>query len=180
MKLDVIVEIPKGSNIKYEYDIHTKRIKIDRILFGSETYPQNYGFIENTLDFDGDPLDVLIISNHSFFPGTTIPTRILGTMEMIDGGETDTKLIGVIDVDPRFKNYKTLNDIPKHLLSEIESFFKTYKLLQKKEVLIKGFKDQKFASAILKECQELFNNYKNTPKANFIKEMKKKYPNKYV
>jgi inorganic pyrophosphatase len=83
----------------------------------------------------------LVFANQSFLPGVSVPTRILGAMEMIDSGETDTKLIGVIAVDPRFKDVKSINDLPQHALNEIKDFFETYKNLQGKKVIVKGFKD---------------------------------------
>jgi inorganic pyrophosphatase len=139
--LDVTIEIPKDSKVKYEYDRQTKQIRVDRILYGANAYPQNYGFIPEALDWDGDELDVLVYAQQSFSPGTIVPTRILGAMEMIDDGETDTKLIGVIAVDPRFANKTSLKDLPEHTLKEIKNFFETYKLLQNKKVIVKGFKD---------------------------------------
>ena len=180
MKKDIIVEIPKNSNIKYEIDPKTNRVMVDRILFGTDRYPHNYGFIENTLDWDGDALDGLIISNEGFAPGSVVPSRILGAMEMIDGGETDTKLIAVIDVDPRFNHVKTLKDLPKHILDEIQNFFENYKKLQNKEVIINGFKDIKVAKTIFDECVDLYNKYKDMDKSKFIEQMKKEHPEKYT
>ncbi len=179
MKINAIVEIPKNSDIKYEYNLKTKMFEVDRILYGSNRYPQNYGFINNTLDWDGDPLDILIIANHEFLPGTIVPTRILGAMKMIDGGETDTKLIGVIDVDPRFDHIKTLDDVNENILNEISDFFENYKNLQKKTVEINGFEDLKYAIRELEETRELFNKYKDFSKEEFIKKMKATRPEKY-
>ena len=104
MKLNVTIEIPKNSKIKYEYDRKTNQISVDRILYGSSAYPMNYGFIKEALDWDGDELDALIVSDQEFLPGVIVPVRVIGAMEMIDGGETDTKLITVIDCDPRYKH----------------------------------------------------------------------------
>ncbi len=179
MKINAIVEIPKNSDVKYEYNLKTKMFEVDRILYGSNRYPQNYGFINNTLDWDGDPLDILIIANHEFQPGTIVPTRILGAMKMIDGGETDTKLIGVIDVDPRFDHIKTLDDVNENVLNEISDFFENYKNLQKKTVEINGFEDLKYAIKELEETRELFNKYKDFSKEEFIKKMKTSHPEKY-
>lgn len=177
MKEKIIIEIPKNSNIKYE--IEDGKIKVDRILFGSMAYPLNYGYFENTLDWDGDPLDVLVFADQSFIPGSELPIRIIGAMKMIDGGETDTKILGVIDVDPRYKNVKSLKDIEQHKLDEIKDFFENYKNLQKKEVIINGFEDVKYALKELKETRELFNKYKDMDKDEFIKLMKKENPSKY-
>lgn len=177
--LNAIIEIPKNSKIKYEYNRETGQIVVDRILYGSSGYPLNYGFIKEALDWDGDELDVLIIADQEFIPGTIVPVRVLGAMEMIDGGETDTKLLGVIDCDVRYKDINNLDDVNKHLLLEIKDFFENYKNLQKKEVIIKGFKDQKWAVKEYEECCKLMQEYGSMDKKEFIKLMKKKYPKKY-
>ena len=179
MKKEVVIEIPKGSNIKYELDTKTNKLYVDRILYGANVYPQNYGFFENTLDWDGDPLDALVFANHAFLPGSILKTRILGIMHMIDGGETDSKILAVIDNDPRFEHIKTFNDIPKHLLAEIQDFFENYKNLQNKKVVIKGFDDTEEAIKELKVCEELYSKYKDMDKDDFIAKMKKEHPKKY-
>lgn len=179
MKLNVTIEIPKKSNVKYEFDRKTKQISVDRILFGSESYPQNYGFIKEALDWDGDELDALVISDHSFMPGVIVPVRLIGAMEMIDDGETDTKLITVIDCDPRFKNINSLNDVAPHTLKEIQGFFEGYKKLQNKNVVVKGFKDASWAIKEYEECVELMNKYGQMDKDEFIDKMKKEHPEKY-
>lgn len=179
LKLNVTIEIPKGSNIKYEYNRQTGQISVDRILYGSDHYPQNYGFIKEALDWDGDELDCLVISDQAFMPGVVIPTRIIGAMEMIDGGETDTKLIGVIDCDPRYAGINSLQDINKHLLDEIKTFFETYKILQKKKVEIRGFQDESWAAHEYEECVKLMQEYGKMDKDEFVAKMKKEHPEKY-
>lgn len=179
LNLKVTIEIPKNSNIKYEYDRKTKQISVDRILYGSDHYPQNYGFIKEALDWDGDELDCLVISDQSFMPGVIVPTRIIGAMGMIDSGETDTKLIGVIDCDPRYSEIKSLKDLSKHLLDEIKTFFETYKILQKKSVVITGFKEVDWAIKEYHECVKLMQEYGQLDKDKFIKKMKKEHPEKY-
>nr|WP_272404008.1 inorganic diphosphatase [Mycoplasma bradburyae] len=179
MELNVTIEIPKGSNVKYEYDRKTGQISVDRILYGSEVYPHNYGFIKEALDWDGDELDCLVIANQAFQPGTIVPVRIIGVMGMVDAGETDNKLIGVISCDKRFENIKTLNDLGNHHLKEIKGFFETYKLLQNKKVVVKGFRDVEWAIQEYKNCVTLMKNYGSLPKEEFIAKMKKMYPVKY-
>lgn len=179
MKIEVTIEIPKHSNVKYEYDRQTKSIKVDRILFGSEVYPQNYGFLPEALDWDGDELDIFVLSDQSFMPGVKVPARIIGAMEMIDSGETDTKLIGVIDCDPRYSHINSINDINEHLLKEISNFFQNYKILQNKKVVVKGFKDKAWAINEYNECVELMKKYGQLPKEEFIEKMKKEHPDKY-
>lgn len=180
LKLKVTIEIPKNSNIKYEYDRKTGKITVDRILYGPNYYPQNYGFIQEALDWDGDELDCLVISTQSFMPGVIVPTRIIGAMEMIDSGETDTKLIGVIDCDPRYNHIHNLKDINEHYLNEIKTFFETYKILQKKTVIIRDFKNAEWAFKEYQTCVKLMNEYGNFSKKEFIEKMKKLYPEKYV
>ncbi len=177
--VNVVIEIPKNSNIKYEYNRSNGQISVDRILYGPSVYPENYGFIRDALDWDGDELDILVIADQSFMPGIEVPTRILGAMKMIDSGETDTKLIGVIDCDPRFKIYKSLDDIPQHKLFVIRDFFETYKRLQKKEVKVGEFKDTKWAIEELAECKKLMAKYGKMTKEKFLAEMRIEHPEKY-
>ncbi|MGL4951464.1 MAG: inorganic diphosphatase [Mycoplasma sp.] len=179
LKLNVTIEIPKNSKIKYEFDRKTGQISVDRILVGSSAYPQNYGFLKEALDWDGDELDVLLLSDQEFLPGINVPARLIGAMEMIDGGETDTKLIAVIDCDPRYSHIKTMDDLNQHLLLEIKDFFENYKNLSNKKVEIKGFKDLNWAIKEYEECVELMNKFGNMDKNDFIDKMKKEHPEKY-
>ncbi|MGL4647721.1 MAG: inorganic diphosphatase [Mycoplasmoidaceae bacterium] len=178
-KVNVTIEIPKNSKIKYEYDRRTNQILVDRILYGSSNYPLNYGFIKEALDWDGDELDALIIADQSFIPGCVVPVRIIGAMEMIDDGETDTKLITVIDCDPRYDNIKKISDLSNHVLLEIEDFFNNYKNLQNKKVVIKGFHDSKWAIKEYDECVALMNKYRDMDKKAFVKKMMIDHPEKY-
>ncbi|WP_031489400.1 inorganic diphosphatase [Ureaplasma canigenitalium] len=180
MKINVTIEIPKHSAIKYEYDRKTGDIIVDRVLYGSMVYPQNYGFIKDALDYDGDELDVLVISNHSLIPGSRVKARLVGALEMIDNNETDTKLLAVIDVDPRFDFIKDLEDVPPHLLLEIKDFFENYKNLQKKKVEVRNFKNQEWAINELEECKILMQKYGNMDKDEFVALMKKEHPSKYT
>lgn len=177
MKENVIIEIPKGSNIKYE--IEGGKLKVDRILYGSMIYPLNYGYFEKTLDWDGDPLDVLVISDHKFFPGVEIPVRIIGAVKMIDGGETDTKIISVIDVDPRQNHINNMKDINENVLKEIKDFFENYKNLQNKKVRIEGFEEKDYAIKELNEAKKLFSKFGKMSKDDFISKMKIDHPEKY-
>ncbi|ATZ18237.1 inorganic diphosphatase [Mesoplasma melaleucae] len=159
--LDMIVEIPKGSSNKYEVDATTGRIILDRVLYGANFYPGEYGMVENTLDWDGDPLDVISLCTYPTLPGVQVSVRILGSIKMIDAGEIDTKLFGVFNGDPRFSSYQTLEDVPQHLRDEIENFFLQYKALQKKTVKINGWGTLEEAIEELHECKERFTEYKD-------------------
>ncbi len=175
--VETIIEIPKDSNVKYEMEKGV--LKVDRMLFGDFTYPQNYGFIDNTLDWDGDPLDVLVIAKGAITPTTLVEARIVGAMKMIDEGETDTKLIAFVDDDPNYKNIKDIKDVDKTILDQIETFFKTYKDYKGSKIEITGFENADYAKKELEETKELYKKYKDMDKKEFIKQMMEKHPEKY-
>lgn len=110
--VDALIEIPLGSRNKFEIDHVTGRIHLDRVLYSAMTYPAEYGMIEGTLALDGDPLDILVISSEPTFPGCRVPARVLGYLEMSDGGKPDNKLISVVDCDPRYADIHSLADLP--------------------------------------------------------------------
>jgi inorganic pyrophosphatase len=144
-KVNVIIEIPRGSENKYEVDKETGLLRLDRPLFSSVHYPGDYGYIPKTLWEDGDPIDILVLTNHPVYPLTLAKVRVLGVLDMYDGKESDAKIIGVYDSDPRYEEYKDISDIRKHKLKEIVHFFESYKQLQGKEVKIKKVKSKKSA-----------------------------------
>lgn len=135
------IEIPMGSRNKYEVDAKTGRIRLDRVLYSSVYYPAEYGFVEDTLYLDGDPLDILVFTSAPTFPGCYVECRVIGGMDMIDCGAPDVKILAVNVGDPRYDHVHTLDDLPPHYLQEIENFFQTYKTLQNKETEVNGFFD---------------------------------------
>lgn len=149
--LNVIVEIPKGSQNKYEYDKKYNIITLDRILFSPLHYPGDYGFIPNTLGEDGDPLDALVMVSIRTFPGCLIKARPIGVLKMLDNGEGDAKLLCVPVSDPRMSHIHDLKQISRHVLQEIAHFFKVYKELEGKRVEILGWDDRKYALKLVKE-----------------------------
>ena len=157
--VNVIIEIPKGSQNKYEYDKKNGVLKLDRVLFSPMHYPGDYGFIPQTLGEDGDPLDALVLVTFATFPLTLIEARPIGLLKMIDKGEPDDKILCVPIDDPRFKDVKDIKDIQKHVLSEIAHFFEVYKTLEGKKVEIKGWHDAKKAHDVIKECVERHKKY---------------------
>ena len=159
-KIEVNIEISKNSNIKYEYDRKSNKIKVDRILRGDFKYPANYGYIKEALDWDGDELDVLVYSSESFLPGTSLDVRIIGAMKMIDSGETDTKLIGVHADDYRLDNINSLKDVGI--------------------TKVTGFEDINWAENEYNECCHLMEKYGQMDKNKFIEKMKKEHPEKYI
>ncbi len=134
--VDSIIEIPLGTKNKYEIDKKTGRIRLSRVQYSSMTYPSEYGFIENTLATDGDPVDILVISSEASFPGCVIEAKVLGYLDTIDNGFGDPKIIAVNNVDPRCNFYNSLDELPKHSLIEIKNFFENYKLLQNIKVQV--------------------------------------------
>lgn len=151
-KINVIVEIPKGSQNKFEYDKKHSIVKLDRVLFSPMFYPGDYGFIPQTLGEDGDPLDALVLMSVPTFPGVLIEARPIGVLKMIDKGEPDDKLLCVPTEDPRFADFKDLSSVQKPILNEIAHFFEAYKTLEGKKVEIKGWENAKKAQEVLKEC----------------------------
>lgn len=143
------IEIPMGSRNKYEVDAKTGRIRLDRVLYSSVYYPAEYGFVEDTLYLDGDPLDILVFTSAPTFPGCYVECRVIGGMDMIDCGAPDVKILAVNVGDPRYDHVHTLNDLPPHYLQEIENFFQTYKTLQNKETEVNGFFDVEKAWQII-------------------------------
>jgi inorganic pyrophosphatase len=155
---NVVVEIPQGSQDKYEYDEELDVVKLDRVLYGSQRFPANYGFIPQTRAEDGDHTDVVLLTTNPLIPGTIAAARAIGFMGMIDGGEVDNKIIAVPVKDPRFNDILTLEDLPQHKLAEIQNFFETYKLLQKKEVVVKGFEGKDRAVQELENTRKAYSS----------------------
>ena len=156
MIVTVMIEIPKGSRNKYEYDVNNKVIKLDRMLFSSVHYPSDYGFIVNTLGTDGDPLDSLVLVWEPTFPGCIIEAKPVGLFRMWDEKGPDEKILCVPISDPNWNYIKELSDIPPHLLKEIEHFFTIYKELEKKKTGVEGWEDRESAIKIIKEAQERY------------------------
>ncbi len=155
-KFNVVVEISKGSQDKYEYDEKLDVVKLDRVLYGSQRFPANYGFVPETRAEDGDHTDVLLFSTNPIFTGAVVEARAVGFMEMVDTGEVDNKILAVPVSDPRFKDVQNLKDLPEHALKEIQNFFETYKLLQNKKVEIKGFAEKERAVTELENTRKAY------------------------
>jgi inorganic pyrophosphatase len=130
MDFDVVIEIPKGQRNKYEMDHATGRIRLDRMLFTSTRYPADYGFIEDTLGQDGDPLDALVLVEEPTFPGCLIRSRAIGMFRMTDEKGPDDKVIAVPAGDPRQEHLQDLRHLPEFERLEIQHFFEVYKDLE--------------------------------------------------
>ena len=130
MDVEVVIEIPKGQRNKYEVDHHSGRIRLDRMLFTSTRYPADYGFIEETLGGDGDPLDALVLLEEPTFPGCLITARVIGMFEMVDEKGDDAKVLCVPAGDPRMEHLSDINHVPEYERLEIQHFFEVYKDLE--------------------------------------------------
>ena len=154
--VDALIEIPLGSKNKYELDKSTGRIRLDRVLYAAMIYPAEYGIIENTLAPDGDPLDILVICSDPTFPGCIVPARVLGYLDMVDGGKLDYKLIAVVDCDPRYGDVTELEHLSPFTLKEISNFFSNYKVLQGVTVEVGHYHGKDEAVQIIKQCREAY------------------------
>ena len=150
--VNVLVEIPMGSRIKYEMDHDTGLVSVDRVLFSPLHYPAEYGFIPSTLALDGDPCDALVLITGSTFPGVLLQARPIGLLKMADEKGEDDKVLCVAAHDPSYEHVKELEDLPPHFLKEVSHFFQTYKELEGKLVLILGWEGRKAALAFIEQC----------------------------
>ena len=160
---DVLIEIPKGSRNKYEYDFELKKIRYDRMIFSSMMYPADYGFIPKTLALDGDPLDVLVLVTEPTFPGCVMEVKPIGVFHMADEKGPDEKIICVPISDPIWNKLNDLSDVNVHLVKEIEHFFQVYKDLENKKVDVGGFGDVFEARDIIHKCVDRFKAIENRP-----------------
>jgi inorganic pyrophosphatase len=157
VEIEVVIEIPKGTRNKYEIDLRTGTIWLDRMLFTSTRYPADYGFVPHTLADDGDPLDVLVRLEEPTFPGCHIRARPLGVFIMSDEHGADAKVLSVAASDPRAEELAELDDVPAHELNEIAHFFAIYKQLEPgKKVVTQGWQDRLTAEAIIEDSRRRY------------------------
>lgn len=134
--VEIVIEIPKGSRNKYEIDHDTGQVWLDRHLFTATQYPTDYGYVENSLGEDGDPLDALVILDEPTFPGCRVWGRPIGVFWMTDEAGPDAKILVVPDGDPRWAHFSDIGDVPAHLKAEILHFFSIYKDLEPSKMAI--------------------------------------------
>jgi inorganic pyrophosphatase len=155
--LDVVIEIPRGSRNKYEYDHEKHVIRLDRRLFTATVYPADYGFVPDTLAEDGDPADVLVLLEEPTFPGCYVEVRVVGVFWMDDEKGPDAKILCVPSHDPVYEGYCDLADVPRLLLDEIEHFFEVYKMLEPgKATNVKGWEGAAAAYAEVDACKRRY------------------------
>ncbi|RLN03627.1 soluble inorganic pyrophosphatase-like isoform X2 [Panicum miliaceum] len=156
---NVVVEISKGSKVKYELDKNTGLIKVDRVLYSSVVYPHNYGFIPRTLCEDNDPMDVLVLMQEPVLPGCFLRARAIGLMPMIDQGEKDDKIIAVCTDDPEYRHYNDLSELSPHRVQEIRRFFEDYKKNENKEVAVDEVQSASTARDAIQYSMDLYAQY---------------------
>ena len=155
-----VIEVPKGSNLKYELDKPSGMLKVDRVLYSAVHYPANYGFIPQSYCEDNDPLDILVLCQESVVPLSLLRAKPIGVMKMIDQGEKDDKIVAVHVDDPEFMFYKHIDELPPHCLKTLRRFFEDYKVLENKEVIIEKFLGPEEARKIIEGAFELYEKNK--------------------
>lgn len=159
--VNIVIEIPKGSKVKYELDKPSGLLRVDRVLYSSVIYPANYGFIPRTYCNDGDPLDALVLCSESVAPLTILVGRPIGLMRMEDGGKEDDKIIAVHAHDPAFCDYTNISQLPKHIARELRRFFVDYKSLESKDVVVDEIQAPKDALASIETSIDLYRREEN-------------------
>ena len=157
--VNAVIEIPQGSRAKYELDKDSGLLRMDRVIYSSFHYPNNYGFIPNTLGDDHDPLDIMVLSSINIQPLCIVEAKVIGVMQMIDNGEGDDKIIGVALNDQSFNHINNMSELSNHFFNELKHFFEEYKRLEDKKVKVEDFGDKKLAQRIINDAVE---NYKRT------------------
>lgn len=156
----VVIEVSKGSKVKYELDKGSGLLRVDRILYSSVIYPANYGFIPQTYCDDNDPLDALVLNSEPLEPLSVLRARAIGIMRMEDDGKIDDKIIAVHLDDPEVADYTDLNQLPRHIRRLVRHFFEEYKVLEHKEVVVEDFLDPQTAAKVLQAAVELYGREK--------------------
>jgi len=152
----VVIEIPKGSKNKYELDKETGLLRLDRVLYSAVYYPADYGFIPRTYCDDGDPLDVLVLSQEPVYPLTLVEARAIGVMRMRDEKGIDDKIVAVSVHDPAVADYTDKDQLPAHLLRQVRRFFEDYKVLEQKTVVVEDLLGPAEAINIIRDALELY------------------------
>jgi len=155
-EFNVVIEVPKGSKVKYELDEDTGFLEVDRILHASFMYPTNYGFLPQTLADDDDPLDAIVLMQEPVYPLSTLEVRPIGMLHMVDEGERDENIICVHLEDPIYNAYTHIDEFPDHLWNEIQQFFSQYKALEGKEVEVGDVVGPEDAKEYIQHAMELY------------------------
>lgn len=158
-EFNALIEIPKGSKVKYELDKETGLLLVDRILYSSVIYPANYGFIPRTLGDDDDPLDLLIVMQEPVQALSVLRARPVGMMHMVDEGQNDEKIICIHLDDPEYRDIDHFEQLPEHRLTELRRFFQDYKVLEGKEVDVGNFDGPEKAREAIEHAMDLYEEH---------------------
>lgn len=161
LQFTAVIEIPMGSNVKYELDKQTGMLRLDRVLYSAVYYPANYGFIPQTFAEDGDPLDVLVLCQEPVVPLTVLEARTIGLMTMIDSGKKDHKILAVSVDDPQYNCFQEADELPGPRLSMLQRFFADYKALEGKAVEVDAFRPAELALPVIEEAIERYWNLRS-------------------
>ena len=154
---DAVIEISKGSKMKYELDKSTGLLRLDRVLYTSTHYPANYGFIPRTHALDNDPLDVLVLCSEKIEPMALVQCYPIGVITMLDNGAPDDKIIAIPKGDPTYNGYSDINQLPKHVFDEMSHFFSVYKTLENKTTVIDEAKGVLDVLEVIESSIERYN-----------------------
>jgi inorganic pyrophosphatase len=152
-----VIEIPRGSHHKYEVDKPTGLLRLDRVLYSAVHYPANYGFIPRTHAEDGDPLDILVLTQEPVEPLTIVRARVIGGLRMTDDKGGDDKIIAVCIDDPAVAHYTAIRELPPHIMRELERFFTDYKVLEGKRSEVGDMYDRAEALAVIRRSREAYD-----------------------
>lgn len=155
-RVRAVIEIPKGSKVKYELDKTTGLLVVDRILYSSVVYPANYGFIPQTLGDDDDPLDILVWMQEPVVPMSILNARPIGILDMIDEGQADEKIVAVHVDDPEYAGYTDVDQLPNHRQRELQRFFSDYKQLEGKTVEVELIAGPERAREVIERARALY------------------------
>ncbi len=162
-RVPAVIEVPKGSKNKYELDKSTGMLRLDRTLYSAVHYPADYGFIPQTYCDDGDPLDILVLGQEPVYPLTIVEARPIGAFRMRDEKGIDDKILAVSLEDPAYAEYTHHTQLPRHVLVEIQRFFRDYKVLENKEVVVEDFQGPVEAQRILRAGIQMYNEKFRAP-----------------
>ena len=154
-----VIEIPKGSKVKYELDKQTGLLGLDRVLHSAVHYPTNYGFLPRTYCGDGDPLDVLVLGQEPVVPLCILRARAIGVLTMSDDKGSDDKIIAVHVDDPEYADYRDFSELPRHRLKEIQQFFLDYKVLENKTVDVEHLRGRPDAERVIRDAMRLYESH---------------------
>ena len=155
--IPTVIEIPRGSHLKYEVDKPTGLLRLDRVLYSAVFYPANYGFIPRTHADDGDPLDILVLMQEPVEPLSIVRARAIGGLRMVDDKGGDDKIVAVCIDDPAYAHYQSASELPPHIMKELDRFFRDYKMLEGKKSEVGEMYGRAHALEVIRESRAAYD-----------------------